>query len=39
MTIVQVNQATYPDLFAGQNIAIKDKISLQPYSYLWLVKK
>jgi maltose alpha-D-glucosyltransferase/alpha-amylase len=32
-------QATYLDLFAGQNVAINDKITLQPYSYLWLVKK
>jgi hypothetical protein len=33
------HQTTYLDLFAGQNIAVKDKITLQPYSYLWLVKK
>jgi maltose alpha-D-glucosyltransferase/alpha-amylase len=33
------HQTTYLDLFAGQNIAINDKITLQPYSYLWLVKK
>jgi len=32
-------QTTYLDLFAGQNIAVKDKITLQSYSYLWLVKK
>jgi|GEM_PF-5112788 len=32
-------QTTYLDLFAGQNIAINDKTTLQPYSYLWLVKK
>jgi maltose alpha-D-glucosyltransferase/alpha-amylase len=32
-------QTTYLDLFASQNIAINDKITLQPYSYLWLVKK
>jgi len=32
-------QTTYLDLFAGQNATLKDKITLQPYSYLWLVKK
>jgi maltose alpha-D-glucosyltransferase/alpha-amylase len=32
-------QTTYLDLFAGQNAALNDKITLQPYSYLWLVKK
>ena len=39
VTIPAEYQKTYADLFAGQNIALKDKITLQPYSYLWLVKK
>jgi len=39
VTIPAKYQKTYADLFAGHDIALTDKLTLQPYSYLWLVKK
>jgi glycosidase len=39
VTIPAEYQKTYADLFAGHEKTLTEKLTLQPYSYLWLQMK